>query len=148
MSQRRVVVTGLGLVTPLGVGVKTAWKNLINGHCGIVSLADRTGFEKLPVRIAAEVPQGSYEDGKFTASEWLDRGDDRTMAKFSHYAIAAARQAIDDSNWKPETDEQKEKTGVCIGSGMGSLEDIVDTSTAYSTSVSCQIHALWIYSFY
>lgn len=74
MSQRRVVVTGLGLVTPLGVGVKTAWKNLINGHCGIVSLADRTGFEKLPVRIAAEVPQGSYEDGKFTASEWLDRG--------------------------------------------------------------------------
>jgi hypothetical protein len=74
MSQRRVVVTGLGLVTPLGVGVKTAWKNLINGHCGIVSLADRAGFEKLPVRIAAEVPQGSYEEGKFTASEWLDKG--------------------------------------------------------------------------
>jgi hypothetical protein len=74
MSQRRVVVTGLGLVTPLGVGVKTAWKNLINGHCGIVSLADRAGFEKLPVRIAAAVPQGSYEEGKFTASEWLDKG--------------------------------------------------------------------------
>lgn len=71
---RRVVVTGLGLVTPIGVGVKAAWKNLLEGQCGIVSLADREAFEKLPVRIAAEVPPGSYVEGKFTASEWLDRG--------------------------------------------------------------------------
>lgn len=74
MSQRRVVVTGLGLVTPLGVGVNTVWKNLLQGQCGIISLADREAFEKLPVRIAAEVPKGSLEEGKFTASEWLDRG--------------------------------------------------------------------------
>ncbi|KAG1073549.1 hypothetical protein G6F42_025798 [Rhizopus arrhizus] len=95
--------------------------------------SEREGFEKLPVRIAAEVPKGSFEDGKFTASEWLDKGDDRTMAKFSHYAIAAARQAINDAQWIPETDSDKERTGVCIGSGMGSLEDIVDTSAAYSS---------------
>lgn len=132
MSQRRVVVTGLGLVTPLGVGVNTVWKNLLQGKCGVISLADREGFEKLPVRIAAEVPKGSYEEGKFTASEWLDKGDERTMAKFSHYAIAAARQAIQDAQWTPGTDEEKRKTGVCIGSGMGSLEDIIDTTTAYS----------------
>lgn len=74
MAQRRVVVTGLGLVTPLGVGVNTVWKNLIQGQCGIISLADREGFEKLPVRIAAEVPKGSKEQGKFDPSEWLDRG--------------------------------------------------------------------------
>lgn len=74
MSQRRVVVTGLGLVTPLGVGVNTVWKNLLAGQCGIISLADREAFEKLPVRIAAEVPKGPLEEGKFTASEWLDRG--------------------------------------------------------------------------
>lgn len=74
MAQRRVVVTGLGLVSPLGVGVKTAWKNLLDSQCGIISLAEREGFEKLPVRIAAEVPKGSFEDGKFTASEWLDKG--------------------------------------------------------------------------
>ena len=74
MSQRRVVVTGLGLVTPLGVGVNTVWQNLIKGKCGIISLADREGFEKLPVRIAAEVPKGPIEQGLFTASEWLDRG--------------------------------------------------------------------------
>ncbi|GAA5803193.1 putative beta-ketoacyl synthase [Helicostylum pulchrum] len=132
MSQRRVVVTGLGLVTPLGVGVNTVWKNLLQGQCGIISLADREAFEKLPVRIAAEVPKGPLEEGKFTASEWLDRGDDRTMAKFSQYAIAAARQAIQDSNWKPETDREKQRTGVCIGSGMGSLDDIVETAGSYA----------------
>lgn len=74
MAQRRVVVTGLGLVSPLGVGVKTVWKNLLESQCGIISLAEREGYEKLPVRIAAEIPKGSFEDGKFTASEWLDKG--------------------------------------------------------------------------
>lgn len=74
MVQRRVVVTGLGLVTPLGVGVNTVWKNLLQGQCGIVSLAEKEGFEKLPVRIAAEVPLGSKDEGKFDPSEWLNKG--------------------------------------------------------------------------
>ncbi|KAG1137813.1 hypothetical protein G6F36_016076 [Rhizopus arrhizus] len=76
---RRVVVTGLGLVTPLGVGVKTTWKNLLEGQCGIVSLGE--GFESLPVRIAAKVPQGSLEHGQFTSSEWLDRGVSSLLQK-------------------------------------------------------------------
>lgn len=71
---RRVVVTGLGLVTPVGVGVKSAWKNIVESQCGVVSLANKEGFEKLPVRIAAQVPLGSAEDGKFTSTEWLDKG--------------------------------------------------------------------------
>lgn len=72
--KRRVVVTGLGLVTPLGVGLKTVWNNLLQGQCGIISLEDREEYAKLPVRIAAEVPKGPFEQGKFTASEWLDKG--------------------------------------------------------------------------
>ncbi|KAG1240403.1 hypothetical protein G6F68_017697 [Rhizopus microsporus] len=112
---RRVVVTGLGLVTPLGVGVKTTWKNLLEGQCGIVSLGE--GFESLPVRIAAKVPEGSLEHGQFTSSEWLDRGDDRVMAKFTQYAIAAARQALDDADWKPKDVQEKERTVSRHGSG-------------------------------
>ncbi|KAI9488099.1 thiolase-like protein [Zychaea mexicana] len=129
---RRVVVTGLGLVSPVGVGVKHAWTNLLNGHCGVTSLANKQGFEQLPVQIAALVPQGPKEKGEFTSKEWLDRGDERIMAPFTQFAIAAARQALTDAEWIPEGDADKERTGVCIGSGMGSFEDIVSTSVSYS----------------
>lgn len=73
MAQRRVVVTGLGLVTPVGVGVNHAWTNLLKGQCGITKLVGEE-YEKLPVQIAAQVPQGPKDQGQFTASEWLDRG--------------------------------------------------------------------------
>ncbi|KAG2218664.1 hypothetical protein INT45_007833 [Circinella minor] len=131
---RRVVVTGLGLVSPVGVGVEHAWKNLINGHCGITSLMDKEEYEKLPVQIAALVPQGSKENGEFDSKEWLDRGDERVMAPFTQYAIAAARQALTDAEWIPNNEADKERTGVCIGSGMGSFEDIVSTAVSYSTA--------------
>ncbi|KAI8140629.1 thiolase-like protein [Fennellomyces sp. T-0311] len=131
---RRVVVTGLGLVSPVGVGVQHAWSNLLKGHCGITSLADKPGFEQLPVRIAALVPEGPKEKGEFTSKEWLDRGDERVMAPFTQYAIAAARQALTDAEWIPEKDADKERTGVCIGSGMGSFDDIVSTAVSYSTA--------------
>lgn len=71
---RRVVVTGLGLVTPVGVGVKYAWKNILEGYCGITSLRQREGFEQSPIKIAALVPEGSKDQGGFTPKEWLDRG--------------------------------------------------------------------------
>ncbi|ORZ02301.1 thiolase-like protein [Syncephalastrum racemosum] len=131
---RRVVVTGLGLVTPVGVGVQNAWTNLLKGQCGIVSVRDREGFDALPVNIAAVVPEGLKEDGKFTAKEWLDRGDERVMGTFTQYAIAAARQALADADWKPTSDEAKERTGVCIGSGMGSFDDLVSTSVSFSNA--------------
>ncbi|KAG2185527.1 hypothetical protein INT44_002320 [Umbelopsis vinacea] len=131
---RRVVVTGLGLVTPLGTGVKTVWENIINSKCGIVSLKDRPGFSELPVNIGAAVKEGPLSEGGFTASEWLDRGDDRTTALFTRYAIASAKQALQDAGWSPQTEEEKERTGVCLGSGMGSLDDLYTTSTVYSTS--------------
>ncbi|KAG0162231.1 Mitochondrial beta-keto-acyl synthase [Apophysomyces sp. BC1034] len=141
---RRVVVTGLGLVTPVGVGVKSAWSNLLNGHCGVTSLVHIPEYEKLPVRIAARVPEGPKDQGQFTASEWLDRGDERTMAKFTQYALAAARQALNDAEWFPEDEFSKERTGVCIGSGMGSLEDIVSASIAYTNSGHRKISPMFV----
>lgn len=107
---RRVVVTGLGLVTPLGTGVKAVWENVINSHCGIVSLKDRPGFSDLPVTIGAAVKQGSRAEGGFDATEWMDRGDDRTTALFTRYAIASAKQALQDAGWTPQTEEEQERT--------------------------------------
>ncbi|CAO3652550.1 unnamed protein product [Cunninghamella blakesleeana] len=142
--QRRVVVTGLGLVTPIGVGVKTAWNNLIQSHCGIVSLEEQPGFEQLPIKIAALVPKGPYEQGQFTASEWLDKGDDRTMATFTQYSISAAHQAIRDAGWNTASDIQKERTGVCIGSGMGSFDDIFSTSVAFANGGPKKVSPMFV----
>ncbi|CAO3585356.1 unnamed protein product [Absidia cylindrospora] len=138
---RRVVVTGLGLVTPVGVGVKAAWSNLLKGHCGIVSLTDQPAYDSLPVKIAALVPKGPTADGQFTPSDWLDPG---TMATFTQYAISAARQALQDADWKPESNTEKERTGVCIGSGMGSFEDIVSTSLAFASGGPRKVSPMFV----
>ncbi|OZJ02324.1 hypothetical protein BZG36_04289 [Bifiguratus adelaidae] len=139
MTSRRVVVTGLGLVTPLGTGVSRTWQNLINSQCGIVSLtqndtnsASASEYAKLPTQIAAKVPAGSHSDGGFQPTDWLDRGDDRVMAKFTQYAIAAAKQALNDAEWHPTMEKDQDNTGVCIGSGMGSLDDLVSTTEAFT----------------
>ncbi|KAJ8659183.1 beta-ketoacyl-acyl-carrier-protein synthase II [Lichtheimia ornata] len=143
MAQRRVVVTGLGLVTPVGVGVNHAWTNLLKGQCGITKLVGEE-YEKLPVQIAAQVPQGPKDQGQFTASEWLDRGDDRVMGTFTQYAIAAARQALDDAEWKPKDAIGKERTGVCIGSGMGSFGDIVSTSVSFDKAGHRKVSPMFV----
>ncbi|KAI9317646.1 thiolase-like protein [Dichotomocladium elegans] len=143
MAARRVVVTGLGLVTPVGVGVKHAWNNLLNGHCGITKLVGET-FEPLPVQIAGQVPQGPADQGKFLAKEWLDRGDERVMGLFTQYAIAAARQALQDADWTPTDDYSKERTGTCIGSGMGSFEDIYSSSLAYAESGHRKVSPMFV----
>ncbi|CAO3651098.1 unnamed protein product [Cunninghamella echinulata] len=141
--QRRVVVTGLGLVTPIGVGIKSAWHNLIQGHCGLF-FNQQPGFEQLPIKIAALVPKGPFEQGQFTASEWLDKGDDRTMATFTQYAISAAHQALGDAGWKPESSKEKERTGVCIGSGMGSFDDLVSTSVAFTNGGPKKVSPMFV----
>ncbi|BFZ64637.1 Mitochondrial beta-keto-acyl synthase [Saitoella coloradoensis] len=131
---RRVVVTGLGLVTPLGVGVQHAWKRLLAGESGVVSLIGRNGdprFAELPSTVGAVVPPGDASDGGWDASEWIEKGDDRRMANFTQYAIGAAEQALRDAEWKPTLDEQKERTGVCVGSGIGAFEDSVNATVAY-----------------
>lgn len=117
---RRVVVTGLGLVTPLGCGTNINWTRLIKGDCAIERI---THFETddLNAQIAGCVPKGDYADGKFNPDEWVSPKDQRKMDDFISYAIAAATQAVDDAGWKPENEEDREATGVMIGSGIGGL---------------------------
>jgi 3-oxoacyl-[acyl-carrier-protein] synthase II len=123
---RRVVVTGLGLVTPLGVGVNFNWSRLISGETGIGQIKCFDASD-LSVQIAGEVPMGGGE-GSFDPDEWLEPKEQRKNEKFIIFAIAAASQALSDSGWEPQSDRDRERTGVMIGSGIGGLEGIYDAS--------------------
>ncbi|KAJ2477910.1 Mitochondrial beta-keto-acyl synthase [Coemansia sp. RSA 2131] len=128
MAGRRVVVTGLGMVSPVGVGVKHAWNNILAGRSGIQSLVaamPAAGFDAQPSQVAGIVPRtGKYSDGQFDAQEWLAPGDTSRMAPFTQFATCAAQQALDDAEWTNVSDTQRERTGVCFGTGIGSLGDI------------------------
>lgn len=114
---RRVVVTGLGLVSPLGVGVPRVWDRLIEGReSGLRSLRRKdqvpshlTPLDGLPCTVAACVPRGPRAQGGFLASEYLDKGGERRLALFSQYALAAAHEALEDADYLPETDEARER---------------------------------------
>nr|GEY48701.1 3-oxoacyl-[acyl-carrier-protein] synthase, mitochondrial [Tanacetum cinerariifolium] len=138
--QRRVVVTGLGMVTPLGCGVETTWKRLIKGDSGIRALSvedlKMSGFEKdtqsytfdqLTSKVAAIVPCGT-NPGEFNEQSWLDSKHSKSIARFISYALCAADEALRDANWIPSEQEDKEKTGVSIGGGIGSIGDTLDAS--------------------
>ncbi|KAL2001385.1 hypothetical protein VTN02DRAFT_1833 [Thermoascus thermophilus] len=144
-AMRRVVVTGLGVVSPLGVGTRRTWKRLLDGHCGIVNVADRSpGFAELPCQVAAVVPQGARQDGGWTALDWLKRDEERRMARFAQYAVAATDEALEDAGWKPSAQEQREATGVCLGSGIGNFDDIYDTILAYDKGGYKKVSPLFV----
>lgn len=129
---RRVVVTGLGAVTPLATGVKKTWQRLLDSSCGIVSTSSLgPAFETLPSRIAGLVPLGNLADGRWQAKDWLQTREERQMALFAQYAVAAAQEALDDSGWKPSSVQDLEATGVAIGSGIGNLDEAYNTSVAF-----------------
>ena len=129
-TPRRVVVTGIGLVTPLGVGVEASWRRLLAGGCGIVRLPSLQG---LPAEIGAPVPRGQAPDEFDLNRCSLSRpGDDSSLSPFIHFALAAADEALRSSGWKPTDDEALERAGVAIGSGIGSLTDIVEASAVLS----------------
>ncbi|KAG2414248.1 hypothetical protein HFD88_003439 [Aspergillus terreus] len=142
---RRVVVTGLGAVTPLGVGIRRTWSRLLDGHCGIVNVRHRDPrFADLPCQIAAVVPSGNRQDGGWTASEWLSRDEERKMARFAQYALAASEEALQDAGWMPSTFEQKESTGICLGSGIGNFDEIYDTVVAYDKGGYRKVSPLFV----
>src|SRR5512147_2017140 len=122
---RRVVVTGMGLVSPLGCGVGVNWERLIAGRSGIRAIQS---FEvsDLPAKIAAQVPPGETADGGFNADDWVAPKDQRRMDTFIIYALAAAEEAVRDADWKPEGEEERTRTGVLIGSGIGGLPEIAN----------------------
>ncbi|MHB1217966.1 MAG: beta-ketoacyl-ACP synthase II [Alphaproteobacteria bacterium] len=120
---RRVVVTGIGLVTPLGCGVEKTWSRLIASESGITAIQN-FDVSDIASKIAGQVPQGSSADGLFNADDWVDARERRRMDRFIVYALAAAEQAISDAGWKPTDEESRDRTGVLIGSGIGGLEEI------------------------
>ncbi|KAL9059742.1 MAG: hypothetical protein Q9162_001043 [Coniocarpon cinnabarinum] len=131
---RRVVVTGVGLVAPLGVGVKHAWPRLLAGHTGIRStVSDKpSAFDTLPSRVAGTVPRGSIQHGGWDPRDHLSKDDERNMALFSQYAVAAAEEALKDSGVMTRMSQfVRESAAVVIGSGIGNLEDQHDTSVAF-----------------
>lgn len=124
---RRVVVTGIGLVTPLGGDAKTTWSKLIEGKSGIRQI-DTFDVSDLPAKIAGLVPYGDQSQGLFDPDQWLEPKEQRKVDRFIVYGIAAASQAIEDSGWLPQDEESANRTGVMIGSGIGGLPKIYETS--------------------
>ncbi|HEX4028155.1 MAG TPA: beta-ketoacyl-ACP synthase II [Rhizomicrobium sp.] len=124
---RRVVVTGLGLVTPLACGVEETWSRLLAGRSG-ASLITKFRTDDLPTRIACQVPRGDGSDGTFNPDQWVDPKEQRRMDDFIIYGLAAARQAVTDAGWEARSEEDKERTGVLIGSGIGGLTGIEDAA--------------------
>ncbi|MGG7565677.1 beta-ketoacyl-ACP synthase II [Rhodovulum sp. DZ06] len=124
---RRVVITGLGLLTPLACGVEETWKRLVAGESGAGPIT-RFDAEALGCRIACEIPVGDGTDGTWNPDDWMSGKERRKVDDFITYAMTAATQAVEDSGWVAETDEQKERTGVLIGSGVGGLQTIAETA--------------------
>ena len=124
---RRVVVTGLGLVTPLACGVEQSWAALLAGKSG-ASAITRFKVDDLATKIACQVPRGDGSDGSFNPDQWVDAKEQRRMDDFIIYGLAAAKQAVLDSGWEPKTEEERERTGVLIGSGIGGLDGIEQAS--------------------
>jgi 3-oxoacyl-[acyl-carrier-protein] synthase II len=122
---RRVVVTGMGVVTPLGIGLERVWGRLLAGESGIRAIQS-FDVSDLPSRIAGQVPRGDRDSGLFNADDWVPPKDQRRMDEFIVYAMAAADQAVADSGWLPESEEERERTGVMIGSGIGGLPSITE----------------------
>ena len=127
MEFRRVVVTGIGAVTPLGAGVDNIWGRILNGESGAGTIQ---GFDvsDLGVKIACEVPIGDRESGAFNPDDHVAPKDQRKMDQFIIYGIGAADEAIADAGWTPDSEEELERTGVMIGSGIGGLETIAEAA--------------------
>ncbi|MFD1332549.1 beta-ketoacyl-ACP synthase II [Methylopila musalis] len=124
---RRVVVTGLGLVTPLGSGVETVWRRLTAGESGLRKI-ETFQVDDLPARIAGVIPRGDGSDGTFNADDWMEPKEQRKVDDFIVFAMAAADQALADSGWTPKTEEDRYAAGVLIGSGIGGLQGIEEAS--------------------
>mgnify|MGYP002620935203 CR=1 FL=1 len=124
---RRVVVTGLGLVTPLASGVEETWTRLLDGQSGAGPI---THFDasNVATKYACEIPYGDGTDGTFNPDDWMEPKERRKVDDFILYGIAAAEMAVRDSGWAPEDEEGRLRTGVMIGSGIGGLQSIAETS--------------------
>jgi 3-oxoacyl-[acyl-carrier-protein] synthase II len=140
---RRVVVTGMGIACPLGIGVEHVWRRLLNSESGI-SAIQAFDTKDVPCKIAGQVPHGSKADGNLDISEWIPVKDQKKMDRFIHLALVAGTEAVEDSGWMPETEEDRCVTGVMIGSGIGGLSTIADAAVLVSQGKARRISPFFI----
>lgn len=124
---RRVVVTGLGMVSPLACGVEETWKRLLAGESAAGTIT-RFDADHLATNYACEVKRGDGSDGTFNPDDWLDPKEQRKVDEFILFGLAAATQAVEDAGWVADTEEKRHRTGVLIGSGIGGLDTIAKTT--------------------
>lgn len=120
---RRVVITGLGMVSPLGCGVEPSWKRLIAGESG-ASRVSEFDVSDITCQIACSIPRGTYAEGRYNPDDWMEPKEQRKVDDFIVYAMAAADQALTDADWHPQSADDRAATGVLIGSGIGGLQGI------------------------
>jgi len=140
---RRVVVTGIGIVSPLGVGVEHVWRKLLNGESGISSIQS-FDVSDLPAKIAGQVPRGDIKSGNFNPDDYVTPKDQKKMDDFIVMAMAAAHEAVGDAGWAPTDDEERNRTGVMIGSGIGGLNVIYETSLVLNEKGPRQVSPFFI----
>lgn len=143
----RVVVTGIGLITPLGVGLRHTWKNLIQGKSGLVSTTlfedyDLMKWSNVPSKVVGKVPSGSKESGGWNVLEHLEAAESRRLALFAQYGLAATAEALHDSNL--EIPQDTSRVGVAVGSGIGSFPDVYDNSVAFNSNGYKKVQPLFI----
>jgi len=124
---RRVVVTGMGIACPLGLGVEHVWARLLAGESGITAIQS-FDVGDLPAKIAGTIPRGARAEGRLDLAEWIPIKDQKKMDPFIHFALVAASEAVEDSGWQPADEDERCATGVMIGSGIGGLETIFDAA--------------------
>nr|WP_277819124.1 beta-ketoacyl-ACP synthase II [Pseudoroseomonas vastitatis] len=126
-TPRRVVVTGMGIACPLGVGVANVWQRMLASESGIRSISQFDATD-LPAQIAGEVPSGPKAEGKLELNEWIPVKDQKKMDRFIQLAMVAATEAVEDSGWVPKSEDDRNATGVMIGSGIGGLPTISENA--------------------
>jgi len=143
MAARRVVVTGMGIACPLGLGVERVWKRLIEGESGIKAIQSFDTTE-LTAKIAGQVPVGARSEGKLDIGEWIPIKDHKKMDRFIHLALVAATEAVEDSGYVPGDEDARCATGVMIGSGIGGLGTIYEASVLVSQGKSRRLSPFFI----
>ena len=124
---RRVVVTGMGMLTPLGCGVEPTWSRLLKGESG-AKRVDTFEVSDIAAQIACMIPRGDGSNGSYNPDQWMEPKEQRKVDPFIVYAMCAAKQALDDADWHPKTQDDQVASGVLIGSGIGGVEGIADTA--------------------
>jgi 3-oxoacyl-[acyl-carrier-protein] synthase II len=121
------------MISPLGVGAKRGWTKLIAGESGIVSTSSLNDpeYDPIPSKVVGAVPKGSLSEGKWNPDDYFPRSEARRYALLTQYAIAATKEALTDAKWSPESQEDQEDTGVCIGSGIGAFGETYEQTMAY-----------------